>query len=366
MSRSIGDLRPLVVVAVLGVLALAGATTGSVGVAEGTDIGTVAEGDIGTVADADNVSLGGEISSFMQASSVEAADDVEETRFEVALNRTDDPAERRALLEARQARLEARSEQLQTQRAGLGETPDVRNRSLATRIALGATGVERSVNATERAAASVGMDTDHFGAIRSNARSVRTPDVAGLAGDVANRQGTGPNGPPGSDGDSSDADERRHSSDSSADNRSGPPGVGDDESPGSSEPPGPVTDAGDANRTSAAGDSRTPGPPDSSDGGGGGSASADRTDSDTSGADDVRRPGGHGGVGLDQEGDQEAERQSGDGSDRQNDGETDRQNDRKTEGQNDHGPDRQNDRGLRDGFPWISETAANASDDRDE
>ena len=184
---------------------------------------------------AGNASLGADISSFMQASSVETADDVEDGQFQAALNRTDDPEERRALIEARQARLEARSERLRSQREALGETPDVRNRSIAARISVGATELERSVNATERRADEAGVATERLSELRETARSIRGPDVAELARGV----GPPPNaGPPGG---------------SPAENRSASPGVRDDgqprpDAPGPPNGSGAPTDARDAER----------------------------------------------------------------------------------------------------------------------
>ncbi|MFO7925707.1 MAG: hypothetical protein ACQET5_00290 [Halobacteriota archaeon] len=152
----------------------------------------VATGPVGATTPADNASLGADISSFMQASDVETADNVEEGRFEVAMNRTEDSDERRALIRARQARLEERSERLRSQRETLGETPDVRNRSVATGISIGAAGLERSVNETERRAQAADVPTERFSELRESARAVRGPDVAGLARGVGRPPNAGP------------------------------------------------------------------------------------------------------------------------------------------------------------------------------
>ncbi|MDR9431426.1 MAG: hypothetical protein RI568_12115 [Natronomonas sp.] len=140
----------------------------------------------------ENASLGADISSFMQASSVETADDVEGGQFQAALTRTEDSEERHALIESRLARLEARSERLRFQRETLGETPDVRNRSIATRISVGATELERSVNATERRANEAGVATERLSALRETARTIPGPAVAELARGVSPPPNAGP------------------------------------------------------------------------------------------------------------------------------------------------------------------------------
>jgi hypothetical protein len=218
----------------------------------------------------ENASLGADISSFMQASSVETADDVEDGQFQAALNRTEDPEERHALIEARQARLEARSERLRSQRETLGETPDVRNRSIATRISVGATELERSVNATERRADEAGVATERLSALRETARAIPGPAVAELARGV----GPPPNaGPP--DG-------------SPARNRSDSPGTRDDDQP-RPDAPGPSngtsapTDARDAERVGPSGGDGDDGGSPSGESAGGGAGPTDDPADDTPG-----------------------------------------------------------------------------------
>ena len=134
MHRGTAGVCVLAALAAVGALSLA-AVAGTVAAAETPDNGTERAGD---------ASLGTEISSFMQASSAEVGRDVEDGRFDAAMSRTDDEAARRALIEERLASLEARHEQLRTRREALGGTPGVRSRSIATRVAAGASGLERS------------------------------------------------------------------------------------------------------------------------------------------------------------------------------------------------------------------------------
>lgn len=223
MGRNTGGIWLLATFVALG--ALAGAAVGTAGA---------------TAEDGDDASLGTEISSFMQASSAETATEVDDGRFEAAMNRTDDDADRRALIEERQAVLEANGERLRAQRETVGAASDVRNRSLATRVVVGAAGLERSVNGTERAATEAGLDTERLAEIRANARDMRGEDVADLARGLAGPSGVPGSGPP-------------------AENRTGPP----DGAP--SDPGG--GDAGSAPDDSGAPDGADDGPSDAGDGG---------------------------------------------------------------------------------------------------
>lgn len=147
----------------------------------------------------ENASVGAEVSSFMQASTAEAEGEVDDGMFEAALNRTEDPEERRQLIENRTQRLEERQQRLEERRAAIQSTGDVRDRALAVRVAVGADQLEESVNETEPVAASVGVDTERLQELRTNARNLTGSDVAelarGLAGPPADRAAAG-GGPP--------------------------------------------------------------------------------------------------------------------------------------------------------------------------
>jgi hypothetical protein len=224
-----------------------------------------------------NASLGADISSFMQASSVETDMAIEDGTFGVALNRTEDPEARRALIEARQALIEERHQRLQTRRGSLGERPDVRNRSIATGVAVGAASLERSINETERAANGTGVDTERLARLRSEARSLRGPEVAELARGLAGPPGGGPpgltspeRGPPGS---TTDANR------SASTNRTGRPGS---DGPG---PSGPREEAGDQAPRDAR-DAERNGPPLDQ------SVTPEESDSSDAGARDENSDGG--------------------------------------------------------------------------
>jgi hypothetical protein len=154
--------------------------------------------ETGANASSGNASVGAEVSSFMQASTAEAEGEVDDGMFEAALNRTEDPEERRQLVENRTQRLEERQQRLEERRADIRNSGGVRNRALAVRVAVGATQLSESVNETEPVAASVGVNTTRLEQLRTNARNLSGGEVAelarGLAGPPADVPGAG--GPP--------------------------------------------------------------------------------------------------------------------------------------------------------------------------
>lgn len=251
MNRGIVGACLLVGFAVLGGLALVSGATGTAAAANGTA----------------NASLGADISSFMQASSVETDVAIEDGTFGAALNRTNDPEARRALIEARQARIEERRQRLQTRRGSLGERPDVRNRSIATGVAVGAASLERSVNETVRAANGTGVDTDRLAQLRTEARALGGPEVANMARGLAGAPGNGPPGiAPPERGPASNATDGNRSA---ATNRTGRQGGA---GPGSSGAP---SDAGNQAPSDARDTARVGPPTDDSTGSAGDSDASD-------------------------------------------------------------------------------------------
>ena len=238
MKRTAVGAGLLVVLVALAALAVGGGTA-------------AAQPDNGTEEDAP---LGAEISSFMQASSAEAEGEVDDGMFLAALGRTDDPDERRELIERRQQRLQERQARLQERRErispGDGERHP-RDYALATHVDVGADRLERSVEGTERAAEQAGVDTEVLNEIRRNASELRGPEVAELASRVAGPpgdargQGEAGNGTdgrtPGSNGGPFDG-ERGNASDRSEADR---PGNGSDRPGNGSENPGNGTDGSD-------------------------------------------------------------------------------------------------------------------------
>ncbi|MEF8778067.1 MAG: hypothetical protein V5A36_04060, partial [Natronomonas sp.] len=172
MRRSV-----IVVSGLLFAILLFGGLLAGVGSAQTAEV----EANASSGAEETNASFGAAVSSFMQASEAEAEDELDDEMFEAALNRTSAPEERRALLKERQQRLEERNRELQTRHEALDGATNVRGHAIATRIAVGANRLERSVNRTEQPAAEVGMNTTELDTIRSSARELRGQEVADLA-----------------------------------------------------------------------------------------------------------------------------------------------------------------------------------------
>lgn len=197
----------------------------------------------------DNASFGAEISSFMQASSAEAEGEVDDGMFNAALNRTEDPDERRQLIERRQQRLEQRQERLEDRRSRISteDGADVRDRALATHVTVGAANLERSVNGTERAAQASGLDLESLNAIRSNARELRGSEVAAIASNINGSPSDDRRGPPGErPGDDRGPDVATNRSNA----RGGPGDVGSSEERGngSDDSNGQPDEAGESDR----------------------------------------------------------------------------------------------------------------------
>ena len=96
---------------IAGIALLSAAAAGSVA-------GAQADAETNASADA---SFGAEVSSFMQASSAEAEGEVNDRMFVAALERTDDPEQRRALVEEREDELAERRERLRDRQERLNE-----------------------------------------------------------------------------------------------------------------------------------------------------------------------------------------------------------------------------------------------------
>ena len=132
-----------------------------------------------------NASFGAEVSSFMQASSQEAAGEVDQETFAAALNRTDDPEERRRLIQQREAALQERQQRLASRQWALNDSSGLARFAIATEVAVGASELAESANGTERAAEAAGLNTTELAEIRANASDMRGRAVAELAVGIA-------------------------------------------------------------------------------------------------------------------------------------------------------------------------------------
>ncbi|MFT4884728.1 MAG: hypothetical protein ACI8U4_002246 [Natronomonas sp.] len=236
--------------------------------------------DAETEANADgNASVGAEVSSFMQASTAEAEGEVDDGMFEAALNRTEDPEERRRLVENRTQRLAERQQRLEERRASITGDGTVRDRALAVGVTVGANQLEESVNETEPVAESVGADTERLKELRTNARNLSGGEVRdlarGLAGPPADRPGAG--GPPTESPDTNLSDDRRGEAGNATDPRPGNQTGG--ESNGASDAQGGASEnASNRSDTGNADGTDNGGPDDAADGSEDDESEADSTE----------------------------------------------------------------------------------------
>lgn len=157
----------------------------------------------------ENGTFGAEVSAFMQASTAEAESEVDERMFQAGMRRAETEEERRTLIERRQARLAARHSQLQEYRDEYSpDQPAAKNRAVATRVEVGAEGLERSVDSTREHAARVGIDTSQLADLRRGASELR-----GQISEMARQLGGNSSSTAGDDR-SSDGDENRPGADS--------------------------------------------------------------------------------------------------------------------------------------------------------
>lgn len=213
-------------------------------------VATAAAGGVaGSTSQADaesNASFGAEVSSFMQASSAEAPAEVGDGMFAVALNRTEDPEERKQLVQERVAALQERERHLEARREAMNDSDSVTRMAIATEVAIGANELEESANGTQRAAEAAGLNTTALAEIRANASEMHGRAVAEIAGTIAGPP-AGDVGPPtdvpgvGPDNESAHGQDR-------AENASEDPGdggsEGNDDMPDSGGDGGPNDDTG--------------------------------------------------------------------------------------------------------------------------
>jgi len=213
-----------------------------------------------------NASFGAEVSSFMQASSAETEGEIDDGMFAAAMNRTDDPEERRRLIEQRQEALTERQQRLQRRQERLAEAGPLERYAIATELAVGAAELEQSVARTERAAEDVGMNTSALAEIRTNASEMRGMAVAGNAGGVgvpSNGERWPPEGVPGDDGPSNGSAPGDRPEEAGNESKAGPGGddgppddTGDGgESKGNDNPPEDTGNGGQSDDTGNGGQS---------------------------------------------------------------------------------------------------------------
>lgn len=139
-----------------------------------------------------NESFGEEVSSFMQASVADTETEVDEGMFQASMRRAETVEERRQLVEERQERLAERQAVLQERREEISpDEPDAKNRAVATRVQVGAEGIERSVETTREHAVRAGVGTDQLEQLRERAGELRGQEVAEWARNMTGDRSAG-------------------------------------------------------------------------------------------------------------------------------------------------------------------------------
>jgi len=163
-------------------------------------------------AELDNVTVGQEISAFMQTAEASAEGEVSDGMFEARVEATNESereeviTERTTALEDRVAAIEARIDRLRENR---NDTNPVAYRAQMSAAAAQLASVQRSANRTADAAAGAGVDTSRLETLRANASEMAGQEVAAIARGLAGVVSAGPPdhagppddaGPPGGDG----------------------------------------------------------------------------------------------------------------------------------------------------------------------
>lgn len=145
-----------------------------------------AQVDNASSANATNGSFGQQVSSFMQASAVDADSSVERGMWQASVNQTvnasGDPAPkvtgRAGALERRLRELQNRTEQLRAERETLSEVAyTARASALRAQIA----NLREDINATERTAMRVGVNASSLDRLRAAAGNATGPEISAIA-----------------------------------------------------------------------------------------------------------------------------------------------------------------------------------------
>ncbi|AQL43490.1 hypothetical protein BV210_12650 [Halorientalis sp. IM1011] len=208
------------------------------------------------------VSLGAQISSFMQSNSAETESSVEAGMWAAEYNRSAGD-ERPAVVESRIDRLERRSERLRERMSRLQSKyendtiPAVAYRAQASRLTAELNGLDEAINETSDRARAVGVNTSRLDSLRDRTQNMSGQEVAAVARELGvgppdhagppGERGPGNAGPPGDVGPSTNVtnDDRRGPP---GDRRPGGPGQGEtgpSENVTNDQRQGPLPDADD-------------------------------------------------------------------------------------------------------------------------
>lgn len=258
---------------------------------------------VNNTTDTPNVSFGQQVSSFMQASAVDANASVERGMWQASVNRTvDERGDPTAKVTNRIARLERTLQHLRNRSQRLADTrdrlPSVAYTARASALREQIANLQADIDATERTATRSGLNTSRLHRLRSLTENTTGPDIAAAARSITDA----PRGPPATV-------PGRGQPEDTGPEAGGPPedaGSGEAE-PGENEPPGSVGPR--ENRTVTAGGQTPADADDTARGGSTGDEGQDGDEGETDNrggdeSDDTRgEPGGNGGAADDDVGD---------------------------------------------------------------
>ncbi|MFC4543966.1 hypothetical protein ACFO5R_18725 [Halosolutus amylolyticus] len=211
-------------VALLVLATVVGLTIAPIG--SGAVVGSITETDT-----ADETASNTTVSTFMQASTADAENTVDEGMFEARYEAADDErkaavvAERTDALEAKLAALEDERQTLRDQRDDLSNG---QYRARMAKLTVEIAGLERSIEQTSPRAAEAGVDEKRLETLQQNASDLVGPEVAEMARGMPGTDRVPGQGPP---------DDRGAGSPTGNDQSS-------QENPGNGEPPGQTGDTG--------------------------------------------------------------------------------------------------------------------------
>lgn len=154
----------------------------------------------------ENVTVGQEVSAFMQSAEANAHGEVENGMFDARMESAN-ASERAAVVEERTdeiaARVDAIEERIEELRANRTDVNPVAYRAQMSAAAAQLAAVRESANRTATHAERVGVDTTRLETLRNNASELTGQEVAAIARSLAGVMGRGPPdhaGPPGGNG----------------------------------------------------------------------------------------------------------------------------------------------------------------------
>lgn len=216
-----------------------------------------------------NTSFGAAVSSFMQASVVDAENEVDSEMFDARFERSN-ASERAQLVRQRANGIAERVQELREERERLLSQGNltVQTRAEAARLAAQANGLSRSVDdvAAKAERTGAGVDATELEELRTNARNLSGPEVAAIAAGMGGPPADRGQGPP-AEGERGPTDANETTDGADAPENGNDRGNGNGNENGNDAAGGPDDDAGPNDRGNAADarDEDTPEPEDGDD-----------------------------------------------------------------------------------------------------